>query len=94
MSNRETTFIKTKTEETTTIKPIPPAAKKPEEPAKEPAAQEPTPPEAATEKRGAETAKRLFGSGAKGKFTTQNTSKDSREAASDALKRLFQTRKP
>ena len=92
MSNRETTFIKTKTEETTTVKPISPAAKKPEELAK--AAEAPPAEEPAGEKRGAETAKRLFGSGVKGKFTTQNTSKDSREAATDALKRLFQTRKP
>jgi predicted component of type VI protein secretion system len=90
MSNRETTFIQHKTEDTTTIQPMPGAAKTPAQQAQpaEPAK------DSAAEKKGVETAKRLFGGQAKGKFSAQNASKDSREAANEALKKLFQTRKP
>ncbi len=91
MSNRETTFIKSKSEDTTTIGPIPQSNQKPVEPAKDSTDQNTKIKE--DEKRGVETAKRLFG-GPKGKFTVQNSAKDSREAANEALKKLFQTRKP
>jgi pSer/pThr/pTyr-binding forkhead associated (FHA) protein len=84
MSNRETTFIKA-ADETTKIQPMPPADKAPEtKPAEQPAE---------AEKRGVETAKQLFASG-KAKFTVKpNAPKDSREAANDALKKLFNTRR-
>jgi pSer/pThr/pTyr-binding forkhead associated (FHA) protein len=83
ISNSDTTFIKSKTEETTTVKPLASQNAQPAE----------MPPEAAAEaNRGAESAKRLFG--AKLVAVQQNAPKDSREAAADALKRLFNTRKP
>ena len=78
LSHAETTFIKSQTEETTTVNPLSKDAK--------PA--EAVPPEA----QGAEAAKRLFG--AKLVAVQQNAPKDSREAAADALKRLFNSRKP
>jgi pSer/pThr/pTyr-binding forkhead associated (FHA) protein len=79
LSHTDTTFIKSQTEETTTVKPI----------AKDASPAEAVPQEA----KGAEAAKRLFG----GKLVAaqqSNAPKDSREAAADALKRLFNTRKP
>jgi pSer/pThr/pTyr-binding forkhead associated (FHA) protein len=79
MSHSDTTFIKSQTEETTTVNP---AA------AKEAGPSETAPPAG----QGAEAAKRLFG--AKLVAVQQNAPKDSREAAADALKRLFNTRKP
>jgi pSer/pThr/pTyr-binding forkhead associated (FHA) protein len=78
ISHSETTFIKSQTEETTTVNPL----------AKDAKPVEAVPPEA----QGAEAAKRLFG--AKLVAVQQNAPKDSREAAADALKRLFNTRKP
>jgi len=81
MSNRETTFIKAP-DETTKIQPMPTAGA--------PAEQQPA---AEGEKPGVETAKKLFASG-KAKFVAKpNAPKDSREAANDALKKLFNTRR-
>jgi len=81
MSNRETTFIKAP-DETTKIQPMPAADK----PAEQQAAE--------GEKRGVETAKQLFAAGGKQKFVAKaNAPKDSREAANDALKKLFNTRR-
>jgi pSer/pThr/pTyr-binding forkhead associated (FHA) protein len=90
MSNRETTFIKSQ-DETTTIRPMPQGGAKP---ADKPAEKAPEPPAAEAEKRGVETAKKLF-AGGKGKLVAKpaNAPKDSREAANDALKKLFNTRK-
>jgi len=79
-SHSETTFIKSQTEETTTVNPL----------AKDANPVEAVPPEA--QSQGAEAAKRLFG--AKLVAVQQNAPKDSREAAADALKRLFNSRKP
>jgi pSer/pThr/pTyr-binding forkhead associated (FHA) protein len=81
LSNRETTFIKTP-DETIAVRPMPPV----EKPAEQPAAE--------GEKRGVETAKKLF-AGGKGKLVAKpaNAPKDSREAANDALKKLFNTRR-
>jgi pSer/pThr/pTyr-binding forkhead associated (FHA) protein len=78
VSHSETTFIKSQTEETTTVKPAAIEGNQADEPAP-------------TAAQGAEAAKRLFG----GKLAAlpQNAPKDSREAAADALKRLFNTRK-
>jgi predicted component of type VI protein secretion system len=86
MSNRETTFIKAQ-DETTKIQPMPPATTQPgDKPAEQPAAE--------GEKRGVETAKQLFAAGGKQKFVAKpNAPKDSREAANDALKKLFNTRR-
>jgi len=96
MSNRETTFIKAP-EETTKIQPMPPTGKQSGPPAdKQPApADKPAEhPAAEGEKRGVETAKQLFAGGGKPKFTAKpNAPKDSREAANDALKKLFNTRR-
>jgi hypothetical protein len=80
ISHSETTFIKSQTEETTTVNPLEKDAKP----------DEAVPPEA--QSQGAEAAKRLFG--AKLVAVQQNAPKDSREAAADALKRLFNSRKP
>ena len=86
MSNRETTFIMSP-DETTKIQPMPPATTQPgDKPAEQPAAE--------GEKRGVETAKQLFAAGGKQKFVAKpNAPKDSREAANDALKKLFNTRR-
>jgi len=82
MSNRETTFIKAP-DETTKIQPMPAADK--------PADQQPA--AAAEEKPGVETAKKLFASGKAKLVAKSNAPKDSREAANDALKKLFNTRR-
>ncbi len=71
IANRETTFLKAPTDETTTVKPMDgnvPAA-------------------------GAETAKRLFGNG-KIVVPPKDPPKNSHEAATQALKKLFNNRKP
>lgn len=79
---RDTVFLKkSPTEDTTAAKPI-----KPPEPAEANETQES--PEPAS---GAETAKRLFGKQAPG---AQKGSANSRDAAADALKKFFGTRKP
>jgi pSer/pThr/pTyr-binding forkhead associated (FHA) protein len=70
-SNRETTFLKAPTDETTTV----PPAKTEEAPA------------------GADTAKRLFGNG-KIVVPPKDQPKNSHEAATQALKKLFNNRKP
>ncbi len=72
MANRETTFLKTPTDETTTVKPVDTTGKTPE---------------------GAETAKRLFGNG-KIVVPPKDPPKNSHEAATQALKKLFNSRKP
>jgi pSer/pThr/pTyr-binding forkhead associated (FHA) protein len=76
MANRETNFIKSATNETTTVKPPPEEKDKKAEAA--PA--------------GAEVAKRLFG----GKIVvpSKDPPKNSHEAATQALKKLFNSRKP
>jgi pSer/pThr/pTyr-binding forkhead associated (FHA) protein len=81
MSNRETAFMKTPTDETTTVKPPEPNDEKANE-----AAPEATPP------RGAAAAKRLFGS--KIVSPPKDPPKNSHEAATQALKKLFNSRKP
>src|SRR5262245_51053877 len=82
MSTRETSFLKSPTDETTTVKP---AAATPDEPEVQQPAKEAAP-------RGAEAAKKLFG----GKIaaSSKNSPKNSHEAAADALKKLFNARKP
>ncbi len=72
---------KSPTEETTAAKPL-----KPEEPAE---AKQPL--EKAEPDHGAGTAKRLFGKPGHG---AQKGSANSRDAAADALKKFFGTRKP
>lgn len=86
MSTRETTFLKSPAEETTTVKP--PSAKPAPVKAEQPAVEEPA---KAAEPKGAEAAKRLFG----GKLAAmaKNAPKNSHEAANEALKKLFNTRK-
>lgn len=84
---RDTTYIKTPTDETTTVKPVTAAqAKKAAEGESAPADSKEAQP------RGAEAAKRLFG----GKLVAQpkNAPKNSHEAANEALKKFFNTRKP
>jgi pSer/pThr/pTyr-binding forkhead associated (FHA) protein len=83
---RETTFIKTPTDETTTVKPV--KAGQGKEAAGEPKEAD----SKETEPRGVEAAKRLFG----GKLVAQpkNSPKNSHEAANEALKKFFNTRKP
>jgi pSer/pThr/pTyr-binding forkhead associated (FHA) protein len=76
-ANRETTFMKTSTDETTTVAPL--NANKAPAPAEENAP------------RGADAAKRLFG--AKLAAVAKEAPKDSHEAATQALKRLFNNRK-
>jgi pSer/pThr/pTyr-binding forkhead associated (FHA) protein len=74
MANRETTFLKAPTDETTTVAPT--DAKKDEATA------------------GAETGKRLFGNGNKIVVPPKDAPKNSHEAATQALKKLFNSRKP
>ena len=78
-SNRETTFLKTPTDETTTVPAVDKTDKKPEEAGAE------------TAPRGADAAKRLFG----GKIVVppKDPPKNSHEAATQALKKLFNARK-
>lgn len=73
-SNRETTFMKAPTDETTTVPPAT-AGKKADAPA------------------GADAAKRLFGNG-KIVVPPKDQPKNSHEAATQALKKLFNSRKP
>jgi hypothetical protein len=84
---RDTTYIKTPTDETTTVKPVTSAQAKQaaEAESKEADSKEAQP-------RGVEAAKRLFG----GKLVSQpkNAPKNSHEAANEALKKFFNTRKP
>ncbi|HEY2882156.1 MAG TPA: FHA domain-containing protein [Pirellulales bacterium] len=86
VSARETTFMKSAGEETTTVKPI-----KPGTPAK--TSPTPTPPAAthapvaADQSRGADAAKKLFGE--KMAAAAKGNPKNSRDAAADALKKLF-----
>ena len=75
-ANRETTFMKTPAEETTTVAPVDANGKSPE-PVEEP--------------RGAEAAKRLFGN--KLAAMAKEAPKNSHEAATQALKRMFNNRK-
>jgi predicted component of type VI protein secretion system len=79
LSNRETTFLKTPTDETTTVPAVDKTVKKPEETGAE------------TALRGADAAKRLFG----GKIVVppKDPPKNSHEAATQALKKLFNARK-
>ena len=92
MSNRETTFIKS-SEETTKILPPSDKAAADKLTGDKAAGDKPAEQPADAEKRGVETAKQLFSSG-KPKFTVKgNAPKDSREAANDALKKLFNTRR-
>lgn len=84
---RDTTFIKTPTDETTTVKPVKGGQ------GKEAAAGETKEGDSKeVQPRGAEAAKRLFG----GKLVAQskNAPKNSHEAANEALKKFFNTRKP
>jgi pSer/pThr/pTyr-binding forkhead associated (FHA) protein len=79
MTNRETTFLKTPTDETTTVPAVDKTDNKPEEAGAEIAP------------RGAEAGKRLFG----GKIVVppKDPPKNSHEAATQALKKLFNSRK-
>jgi predicted component of type VI protein secretion system len=79
LSNRETTFLKAPTDETTTVPAVDKTDKKPEEAGAEAAP------------RGADAAKRLFG----GKIVVppKDPPKNSHEAATQALKKLFNARK-
>jgi len=84
---RDTTFVKTPTDETTTVKPAKAGQ------AKDAAASESKEADSKdAQPRGAEAAKRLFG----GKLAAQpkNAPKNSHEAANEALKKFFNTRKP
>jgi pSer/pThr/pTyr-binding forkhead associated (FHA) protein len=83
---RDTTFIKTPTDETTTVKPV--KAGQVKEAAGEPKEAD----SKEDQPRGVEAAKRLFG----GKLVaqTKNAPKNSHEAANEALKKFFNTRKP
>jgi len=84
---RDTTYIKTPTDETTTVKPMTAdQAKKAAEAESAPADSKEAQP------RSVEAAKRLFG----GKLVAQskNAPKNSHEAANEALKKFFNTRKP